>query len=280
MPEHSVSIYVALKQKGVPAMAYFHQQGHGGDPPLPLVNRWFTRFLFDVDNGVEKDPKAWIVREGERQPTSYPDYPHPDATAVTLHLGKGGNGIGALSLAAAGQQGSETLVDDVGKAGAELAAAADSPHRLLYALPQLVAPLHLSGTARLQIRLACDKTASNLSVWLVSLPWTDSRKLTDDIVTRGWADPQNHKSVRQGEPLEPGKFYDLAFDLQPDDQVLAAGEQLALMIMASDRDFTLWPKPGTKLTIDLDGTTLTVPVVGGATALLKAIGTAGDGGKR
>ena len=280
MPEHSVSIYVALKQKGVPAMAYFHQQGHGGDPPLPLVNRWFTRFLFDVDNGVEKDPKAWIVREGDRQPTSYPDYPHPDATAVTLHLGKGGNSTGALLLAAAAEQGSETLVDDVGKAGAELAAAANSPHRLLYALPKLAAPLHLSGTARLQVRLACDKSASNLSVWLVSLPWTDSRKLTDDVVTRGWADPQNHKSVRQGEPLEPGKFYDLAFDLQPDDQVLAADEQLALMIMASDRDFTLWPKAGTKLTIDLDATTLTIPVVGGATALQRAIGSAGDGGKR
>jgi X-Pro dipeptidyl-peptidase len=280
MPEHSVSIYAALKQKGVPAMAYFHQQGHGGDPPLPMVNRWFTRFLFDVDNGVEKDPKAWIVREGDRQPTSYPDYPHPEAVAVTLQLGKGGNGLGTLRLEAAGEQGTETIVDDVGKAGAELASAESSPHRLLYALPELKAPLHLSGTARLRIKLACDKSASNLSVWLVSLPWTDSRKLTDDIVTRGWADPQNHSSLTKGQPLEPGKFYELAFDLQPDDQVLAAGERLALMIMASDRDFTLWPKPGTKLTVDLDGTSLTIPVVGGAAALRQAIGAPPETGKR
>lgn len=274
MPEHSVSIYVALKQKGVPAMAYFHQQGHGGDPPLPMVNRWFTRFLFDIDNGVEQDPKAWIVREGERQPTSYPDYPHPDATAVTLHLGKGGNTMGTLRLDAAAGQGTEKLVDDVGKAGAELASAAASPHRLLYELPALKAPLHLSGTARLRIKLACDKPATNLSVWLVSLPWTDSRQLTDDLVTRGWADPQNHSSLTAGQPLEPGKFYELAFDLQPDDQVLPVGERLALMIMASDRDFTLWPKPGTELTIDLDGTSLTIPVVGGAAALQQALGSA------
>jgi X-Pro dipeptidyl-peptidase len=281
MPEHSVSIYVALKQKGVPAMAYFHQQGHGGDPPLQLVNRWFTRFLFDVDNGVEKDPKAWIVREGDRQPTAYPDYPHPDAAAVALHLGKGGRSVGALQLAAVGTQGTEMLVDDVGKSGAELASAEASPHRLLYALPELKAPLHLSGTARLRIKLACNKPATNLSVWLVSLPWTDSRKLTDDIVTRGWADPQNHSSSTKGEPLEPGKFYELAFDLQPDDQVLAAGERLALMIMASDRDFTLWPEAGTQVTVDLDGTSLTIPVVGGGAALQQALGAAAAGdGKR
>jgi X-Pro dipeptidyl-peptidase len=273
MPEHSVTIYAALKQKGVPCMAYFHQQAHGGDPPFPLINRWFTRFLFDVDNGVEKDPKAWIVREGDKMaaPTSYPDYPHPDAKPVALYPQKGGNGVGALATQASSGRGQETLTDDVAIAGAELAAAANSPHRLLYALPKLSQPLHLSGTARLRIKLACDKPATNLSVWLVSLPWTDSKRITDDVVTRGWADPQNHASLTKGEPLVPGRFYELAFDLQPDDQVLAVGEQLALMVFASDRDFTLWPKAGTKLTVDLDATELMLPVVGGADALAAAL---------
>ena len=44
------------------------------------------------------------------------------------------------------------------------------------------------------------------------------------------------------------------------------------MIFSSDRDFTLWPKPGTELTIDLDGTTLQLPVVGGAAAFARATG--------
>ena len=44
------------------------------------------------------------------------------------------------------------------------------------------------------------------------------------------------------------------------------------MIFASDRDFTLWPEAGTKLTVDLDGTSLVLPVVGGAEALDKAVG--------
>ena len=270
MPEQSVSIYAALKQKGVPCMAFFHQWGHMDNVPFKLMNRWFTRFLFGIDNGVEQDPKAWIVRENDKAsaPTPYADYPHPDAAAVVLHPQAGGLGVGAFGDQAG--QGKETLVDDAEQSGAVLAAAEQSEHRLLYVTAPLTAPLHLSGTARLQIKLAADKPATNLSVWLVSLPWTKSRKPTDDIITRGWADPQNRLSLRESKPLVPGEFVELAFDLQPDDQVIAVGERIGLMIFASDQEFTLRPKAGTKVTIDLSGTALTLPVVGGGEAFRKA----------
>jgi X-Pro dipeptidyl-peptidase len=42
------------------------------------------------------------------------------------------------------------------------------------------------------------------------------------------------------------------------------------MILSSDRDFTLWPKPGTELTVDLDATSIRIPVVGGAAAYRRA----------
>jgi len=274
MPEHSVRIYLALKKKGVPCMAYFHQGGHGGPPPLRLMNLWFTRYLHGIENGVEKEPRSWIVREDARrtEPTPYPDYPHPDAVPVRLHPTKGGGGRGGLAAAPARDQGRETLADDVSVPGSQLAQAATSAHRLLYASPELLRPVHLSGLPRLRIRLASSKPAANLSVWVLSLPWTEGEKITDNLVTRGWADPQNHKSLTESEPLVPGSFYDLDFELQPDDQVLAAGERLGLMIFSSDRDFTLWPRPGTELTVDLDATSLELPVVGGAAAWRKATG--------
>ena len=278
MPEHSVRVYAALKQKGVPCMAYFHQGTHGGPPPPKLMNRWFTRFLHGVDNGVEKDPRAWIVREGDRmnEPTPYADYPNPDALPVRLHLHAGGAAVGALGLAAKPGQKTESLVDDVAVSGAELAMAEQSPHRLLYATPELQEPVHLSGTAHFTIQLAASKPATNLSVWLVSLPWTEkTRRFTDNLITRGWADPQNHASLRLGEPLVPGTFYEMTFDLQPDDQIISKGERIGLMIFASDRDFTLWPAAGTELTIDLDGTSIELPVVGGKAAFGRAIGAPG-----
>ncbi len=270
MPEHSVRIYQAVKAKGVPAMAFFHQGGHGGPPPIKLMNRWFTRYLHGVENGVEEDSRAWIVRESDPQdkPTAYADYPHPESKDVTLHLIGGAPKAGKLSLEMPSQQGTEKLVDNVSFGGSILAQAEWTNHRLIYTTPELSAPLHLSGTPRITIKLACSKPATNLSVWLVSLPWSSDRraKITENIITRGWADPQNYRSLTESEPLEPGKFYTISFDLQPDDQIIPVGQQIGLMIFASDRDFTLWPEPGTELTVDLDATSIALPIVGGAEA--------------
>lgn len=269
MPEHSVRVVNALRERGVPVQMYFHQGGHGGPPPLELMNRWFTRYLYGIENGVEHDPLAWIVREGANpmQPTPYPDYPNPDAAPVTLRPTAGGSSAGGLSLAVSAAQGTETLVDDVAYSGGELARAESSPHRLLYATPPLTAPVHISGTPRITIRLASSKPAANLSVWLVELPFIEERGRPTSVITRGWADPQNHRSLTESEPLVPGEFVTLSFDLQPDDQIVPAGKRIGLLIFSSDREFTLWPAPGTELTVDLDATSLVLPVVGGADAL-------------
>jgi X-Pro dipeptidyl-peptidase len=72
--------------------------------------------------------------------------------------------------------------------------------------------------------------------------------------------------LRDSKPLKKGEFVDLEFNLEPDDQIIPAGQRLGLMIFSSDRDFTLLPKAGTQLSIDLDATSLQLPVVGGLTA--------------
>ena len=273
MPEHSVRIYQAAKAKGLPVQIFMHQQGHGGPPPMKLMNRWFTHYLYGIENGVEKDPKAWIVREEKdrKDPTSYADYPNPNASDVTLYPKSGGSQVGRLESDSVPGQGTEKLIDNFSFSGAVLAKAEWTNHRLLYATPTLTEPLHLSGTAKMKIRVASNKSAANLSVWLVSLPWTGSERITDDVITRGWADPQNHRSLTESEPLVPGQFYDLTFELQPDDQIIQVGEQVGLMIFSSDRDFTLWPDPGTELTVDLDATSITLPVVGGNSAFGQSV---------
>jgi X-Pro dipeptidyl-peptidase len=214
-------------------------------------------------------------------PTPYPDYPHPAATPVTLRLQAGGVGMGGLSLTAGTKQGTETLVDNVSFDGATLARAEWSNHRLIYATDELTDSVHISGTPRVTIRLSANKPAVNLSVWLVALPFTDALPgargqggppaQAMNVITRGWADPQNHRSLTKGEPLVPGQFYELTFNLQPDDQIIPPGKRIAVMIMSSDRDFTLWPKPGSELTVDLDATSIALPVVGGADALRQAM---------
>ena len=273
MPGHSIRVFEALAAKGVPCQMYLHQGKHGGPPPTKIMNRWFTHYLHGVDNGVENDPALYVVREGDKRtsPTQYKTYPNPDAKPVTFSLNAGGQQIGGLTLEPSNSTGTESLTDDASITGTTLVKAAQSPHRLIYATPKLASDVHLSGTPQVTIKLACSKPAANLSVWLVSLPWELPQrgkrvKLTDNLITRGWADPQNNQSLTESKPLEPGKFYDVTFSLEPDDQLIKAGQQIGLMIFSSDHDFTLWPEAGTELTVDLDGTSLTLPVVGGKSA--------------
>jgi X-Pro dipeptidyl-peptidase len=275
MPEHSYRIYKAAKEKGLPAQIYYHQNGHGGPPPISMMNKWFTKYLHGVDNGVDKEEnKAYIVREYDdpSNPTAYKDYPNPNTQDVVLHLTEGGNTAGGLTLNKNVIETGETLVDDVSFSGADLAKAERSEHRLLYVTPKLKGDIHISGVPKVSITLSSNKPAANLSVWLVSLPWDDSAsKITDNIITRGWADPKNYKSLTNEEDLIPGRSYTVNFDLQPDDQVIKAGQQIGLMIFSSDKEYTIHPKPGTELTIELDKTTLTLPIVNGEESYKKYV---------
>ncbi|OWU66078.1 MAG: Xaa-Pro dipeptidyl-peptidase [Armatimonadetes bacterium Cent15-Ar3] len=277
VPEHSVRISEAVRGK-VPLVQYFHQGGHGGDPPFELMNKWFTRFLYGVDNGVERGPKAFIVREtaGRRgAPTPYADYPNPESKSVVLFPTQGETLSLTNPLASVKQE----ITDDVAYGPADLANATTSKNRLIFSTPELKAPLHLSGTAQISLRLSSSTPAANLTAYLVQLPWIDGAPITTNIVTRGWADPQNASALKKpgdfhsllrGTPLKPDQFVEVTFNLQPDDQIIPAGRKLGLMIFSSDREFTLWPKAGTKLTVDLAGTKLTLPVVGGASSFVKA----------
>lgn len=305
MPAHSVRIYDEMKARGLPVSMYLHQGGHGGPPPADMVNRWFSHYLYGVDNGVEKDPPVWIVQDVRAQapqaiaaaaadprarfrpvpPTPFASFPVPGSVPVVLHPTRGDSAgaVGGLSSTAVSRK-SEKLVDDVAMSGSDLASAPRSPNRLLYATVTLTDTVHVSGAARVTLRVASSKPAANLSVWLVMLPYDTSligSQSYAGVVARGWADIQNYKSLttggnydskRSGEALVPGKFYNLTFDLEPTDEFIPAGKRLGVMIMSSDREFTLWPQAGTELTVDLARSSFAVPIVGGAAALVKAGG--------
>jgi X-Pro dipeptidyl-peptidase len=304
MPAHSVRIYDEMKALKLPVSMYLHQGGHGGNPPEDMLNRWFSHYLYGVDNGVEKDPPVWIVQDFASQapgavappprvpgqprvrqqvamPKPFTAFPVAGSEAVALHPTAGGNGIARLSLTRS-KSGQDSILDDVALSGAANASSPQSRSRLLYATETLKDTLHISGTPRVTLRIASSKPAANLSVWLVMLPYDSTSSGSDSqvgVIARGWADIQNHKSLtkggnydskRAGESLVPGKFYDITFDLEPDDEFVPPGKQLAVMIMSSDREFTLWPQAGTGLTVDLSRSSFTIPIVGGTWALANA----------
>lgn len=252
MAEHSFRFYEQAKKMGLTAKIYYNQQGHGYPPPFWMMNKWFTHYLHGVENGVDKLADAWIVSKGESEAHAYSAFPNPKAKLQRWYL-HGSTNTGLLSREPS-KAGILTFTDDASLKAAQLISEKNTANRLLFWTKGLDKPLHLSGTSRIHLKVASSKAAANLSVYLIAVPKDFNAKkvkIEEVIVNRAWADPQNHSSLEKGEALQPGQFYDLTFHFQPDDQVIPAGYQLGLMIFSSDPEFTLQPKKGTQLSVNL-----------------------------
>ncbi|MFF2274342.1 Xaa-Pro dipeptidyl-peptidase [Agromyces sp. NPDC058126] len=268
MTKNAADLYEALKANDVPHQIYLHQGGHGGNPNDTLLNRWFTRYLYDVENGVEALPKAYVVRE-DRTLTEYAEWPDPAMSEVKLKLGGAAtaDGVGTIAVSRSGSKASEDLVDDTSLLAADLAAAASSPNRLAYRTEVLGEAMRLSGTPSVSLRLSVDRPKANLTALLVEYPTTGAPK----IITRGWMDVENRDSAAVTDPITPGRAYDFAFELEPKDYVFSAGSQIGLVVLSSDNEFTVRPAPGTTLTVDPSKSTVHLPLVGGMGALQQSL---------
>lgn len=263
-PEQSYRFYQAAKDKGLPVQLFFHQDDHGGDPPFKMMNRWFTRYLFGIQNGVENDPPVAIVREHKTAITQYQSYPDADAKMVSFTLEKGENNTGVLQMNGEPIPAIDTLIDNSALKSSDLLLPKNSANRLLFVTPTLKSDIRISGIPTITLKVGSDKAAANLSVYLVALPWQTEKGVAiyDNLINRTWADPQNYQSLSKGVPLKNGEFYELKFNLNPDDQVIKAGRQIGLMIFSSDPEFTICPKPGTLVMLDLEGCNIQIPFVG------------------
>jgi len=287
--QHVAQWYAALRQHGVPHKIWLHQFGHRS--PLSIreaqwlvtLNRWFSRYLYGVRNGIESEPRATVQRE-DLSWTDEAEWPAPGARGVTLRPTVGGPTTGGLvprgshgsagSFGSAGSSGDaevtgghgrpvvESLTDDASIRAETLAAAAASPHRLAYDTASAGAAVRLSGTVRVDLRMSFDRPAANVTALLVDRGPDGSVQ----VITRGWTDPQNRGDAARTERVRPGQWYSLSLTMQPDDYVLAAGHRFGVVLLSSDHDYTLRPSPGTGLRVDLARTAVTLPIVGGSSA--------------
>ena len=270
MTKHAAQFYEAVKARGVPHQMYWHQGGHGGSPPLKMLNRWFTRYLWAVQNNVENDPIAWVVREGQpsSSPTPYAEWPDPEARHVTLNFVGEAPARGQLTLGT-GEDATETLTDNAQIRAATHTTAASSTNRLAFVTEPLSEAVRISGTPLVSLNVAFSKPKANLTALLVSL---NGDMTSATIISRGWTDPENRTSIAQTEPVTVGQPYQLSFDLQPKDSVVAAGRRLGVIVISSDFEYTVRPAAGTQLSVDLAASAFQLPIVGGPRALARALG--------
>jgi X-Pro dipeptidyl-peptidase len=274
-PRHAARLWNALKAHKVPAAIWWHQGGHGDRTNQvrqaawrDALNRFWTRHLFGVDTGAPSGPKAIVERENNEW-VEYADWPVPGSARTSIALAPGdGEPPGRLAIEPAKRPGTveQSFTDDASIDAADLATASQSPHRLLYQTRPLGAPIHLSGIPEVSLRLSFSAPAAIVSAMLVDYRATGP----PFIVTRGWADPQNRDSISRTLAVVPGQFYTVGFELQPHDYIFPVGSRIGLMVVSSDRLFTLRPPPGTRLTLRPGESQLVLPIVGGTAMLSRA----------
>ncbi|MFI6923323.1 CocE/NonD family hydrolase [Nonomuraea spiralis] len=90
-----------------------------------------------------------------------------------------------------------------------------------------------------------------------------------NVVSRGILDAQNHRSLSRSTPLTPGRPYRISWKMLPQDYEFKAGHRLGLVLTGTNADLLqepdLEPGTGTRVTVDLAGTSISLPLVTGTT---------------
>lgn len=273
-PRHAARLWAALQEHRIPSKLWWNQGGHGDRANSArqavwrdTLNRFWSHYLFGQSNGAMDGPMVTIERENN-QWVDYPSWPVPGSRVVTVHFAPGAdsNGIGRLGVPRPARALTELIIDDSSIDANALIAAPQSPSRLVYQSSPLRAPVHVSGITEVVLQLAFDKPAAIVSAMLVDYKSAGAPV----IITRGWADPQNRESISKTTPVVPGTAYTMTFELQPHDYIFQPGSRIGLVVLSSDRLFTLRPPPGTRLTLHTSQSAVRLPIVGGETALGKA----------
>lgn len=240
--------YRALRAQGTPAKIYWHQGGHGGEPSLYEQNRWFTRYVLGVRNGVENDPRA-IIRNPTGKLIRYAEWPLPASAPRSIALAD-------LTLRAGTPSRTVTFADDPSQTLESFTQTPDARSGLALATKPLTRNTRLSGFATADLRLALGQANANLSVGILDL----APNGRTELVTQGWADPQNRTSIWRTDPITPGQFLRVRVDLEANDHVFAAGHRIAVTILQSDHDFTIRPPAGKTMTLDTRASTISLPL--------------------
>jgi uncharacterized protein len=242
---------------------------------LPEVVRWWDRWLKGVDNGVDRDPPITVF---VRRPT-------PPAAGLKEYRGEWRFEPGwplergterRFELSDAPREPADGAVDeldvrgDVGWTGWISCAGdppwgqpidqrADEAFSLVYDFDTAEDELEILGHPVLHARVRSTSPVAYLSAKLCNVH-PDG---TSQLVTRGFLNLTHRDSRETPEPLQPGRWHDVAFELEVTSWVFEPGHRVRLDIAGTDWP-NCWPPPApVTLSIERSASALVLPVVDG-----------------
>ncbi|MBP2328086.1 X-Pro dipeptidyl-peptidase [Kibdelosporangium banguiense] len=262
------------------------------------LHRWMDHWLSGMDNGIMNEPMADIQRPDKTWET-HRSWPDAAARTVRLHFGPAASGVagtlrekratGTQSFTDKRTQSEKTAITNYGAA---------APNRLVYVTEPVAQDVRMSGTPRVNVTVRSSTASAPLTALLVDYgPGTEfsvadfspmelmtqkcdlvdvdqqtgcatpqaerAVAITAKVITRGAIDLKNHSSATAGTPLVPGQSYQASWELHGKDYVVPAGHQVGLVLMANDRNYISIDQAAKALTVQLDGSSLDIPMVDG-----------------
>ena len=240
---------------------------------VPEMVRWWDRWLRGDPNGVDRAPPVTVfVRHATRPAPDLdehlgswrdePAWPPERATTRTLPLAGAaaapGPGPGADRLEVRGDVGSAAWISCAGHLpfGQPGDQREDDAWSLAYDWP-LEQELEILGHPRLVVRVGASAPVAFLSAKLCDV-FPDG---TSALVARGFLNLTRRRSLTDPEPMRPGVVETVELELDATSWVFPAGHRLRLSLAGADWP-NLVPPPGpVTLTVERDGSALTLPVL-------------------
>ncbi|WP_368298078.1 Xaa-Pro dipeptidyl-peptidase [Cytobacillus firmus] len=274
---------------------------------VDALHRWFDYWLMDMENGIMDEPAVDIERGADHWETqaSWPDQNAADVK-IRLAPGENDQTNGTLTTGPVKGNFKQSFTDNPTQTEQQMVTneTAVKSDRLAFLSPQLKEDVRLSGIPEISLRAKVDKEDSNLTVLIVDYGtdtrinhegpgegirtldaetcWGESSSTDDacyketektthtapyEVVTRGWFDPQNWKTIEKDDPLKEGKNYKFEWDVLPEDYVFKEGHRIGIIIAGSDRRRAIPSTTGATFEVKLGQSYISLPVVGGRKAV-------------
>ena len=242
---------------------------------IPEHLKWWDHWLRGIDNGVDREPP--IVLYAQRSTLPAPDrrevrgewrweptWPPDRLVPTDVELARAATnreGAGPDELEIRGDAGWTAWISCAGAMpwGQPDDQRPDEVHSLTYTWAPLEDEVEILGHAKLRLSVTSSAPIAYLSAKLCDV-FPDG---TSSLVTRGMLNLAHRDDRTAPTPLEPGRPYEIEFDLEVASWTFEAGHRIRLDLAGADWP-NAWasPYPGT-LTVDRASAVLTLPVMDG-----------------
>jgi uncharacterized protein len=245
---------------------------------VPEMLRWWDRWLKGVDNGIDREaPIVLFAQRSTRPGPTRPEmrggwryestWPPERLRPTTLELadadGPAANGGADDALEVRGDVGWTAWISCAGQLpwGQPDDQRPDEAFSLCYTWPVLDEELEILGHALLSVTITSSAPIAYLSAKLCDV-FPDG---ASSLVARGMLNLAHRDSRDDPSPLEPGRPYEIAFDLEVASWTFEAGHRIRLDLAGTDWP-NAWTPPGpVTLTIDRAASSITLPMLEGPT---------------